>query len=261
MRRGGRRYYAVDVTAVDPRAEPAGDAPQLLWIAGPTDDPSIPADRRLPLVGQTWSRPVVARLRVPGHAGNGDHVVLFAGGYDPQVDSPDGRPRPYADAATGTGLYALDAFTGRLLWRAGPDASADLLLGDMTAAMPADLATLDLTGDGYVDLAYVGDLNGRVWRIDFDPAAPGVASLASGRVFADLGGPGAANARRFFNSPDVSSVMRNGRHWLNIGMAATRTPAWTPTTATTRCAITQLCASPGDGALHHRRSTKPTSWT
>lgn len=220
MRRGGQRYYAVDVTAVNPEADPATDAPRLLWIAGPTDDISIPADRRLPLIGQTWSRPVLARLRVPGHAGNGDRVLLFAGGFDPQGDSPDSRPRPYADSAIGTGVYALDALTGRLLWRAGADGAADLVLPDMTAAIPADLATLDLTGDGYVDLAYVGDLHGRVWRIDFDAAASDVTSLATGRVFADLGGPGVANARRFFNSPDVSSVMRDGRRWLNVGIGS-----------------------------------------
>jgi outer membrane protein assembly factor BamB len=220
MRRGGRRYYAVDVTEVDPEADPDGDAPTLLWMAGPTDDDSIAADRRLPLIGQTWSRPVIARLRVPGHAGNGDRVVLFAGGFDPQQDSPDERPRPYADSAVGTGVYALDALTGQLLWRAGPDAAADLVLPEMTGAMPADLATLDMTGDGNVDLAYVGDLHGRVWRIDFDPAARAVASLAAGRIFADLGGPGVANARRFFNAADVSSVMRHGRRWLNVGIGS-----------------------------------------
>jgi type IV pilus assembly protein PilY1 len=220
MRRGGQRYYAVDVTAVDPAADPAGDTPQLLWIAGPEDDAAIPANRRLPLIGQTWSRPAVTRLSVPGHAGNDDRVVLFAGGYDPQLDAPDGRPRPYADSAIGTGVYALDAFTGQLLWRAGPDAAADLVLPEMTGAMPADLATLDLTGDGYVDLAYVGDLHGHVWRVDFEAAASDVASLAAGRVFADLGGQGVAGARRFFSSPDVSSVMRRGRRWLNVGIGS-----------------------------------------
>lgn len=220
MRRGGQRYYAVDVTAVHPGADPAGDAPELLWIAGPANDAAIPADRRLPLIGQTWSRPVITRLRVPGNEGNGDRVALFAGGYDPQQDSPDGRPRPYADAAIGTGVYALDALTGQLLWRAGPDAAADLVLPEMTAAIPADLATLDLTGDGHVDLAYVGDLHGHVWRVDFDPSAANIASLATGRVFADLGGAGAAGARRFFNSPDVSSVTRGGRRWLNVGIGS-----------------------------------------
>lgn len=220
MRRGGQRYFAVDVTSVHPGADPAVDAPELLWIAGATNDAAIPADRRLPLIGQTWSRPVITRLRVPGNAGNGDRVLLFAGGYDPQQDAPDGRPAPHANAAIGTGLYALDALTGRLLWRAGPDAGADLVLPGMSAAMPADVATLDLTGDGYVDLAYASDLRGRVWRIDFQPAAANIASVATGRVFADLGGPGVAGARRFFTSPDVSSVTHSGRRWLNVGIGS-----------------------------------------
>jgi type IV pilus assembly protein PilY1 len=220
MRRGGRSYYAVDVTAVNPDGDPAGDAPKLLWIAGPTDDVAIPADRRLPLVGQTWSRPVVTRMKVPGHAGSDDWVVMFAGGYDPQQDPPDGKPRPYADDAIGTGLYVLDAFTGRLLWRAGPDGAADLTLAGMTASIPADLNALDLTGDGYVDLAYVGDLRGRVWRIDFSQAAKSVAGMATGGVFADLGGAGVAGARRFFASPDVSLVSRQGASWLTVAIGS-----------------------------------------
>jgi hypothetical protein len=39
-------------------------------------------------------------------------------------------------------------------------------------------------------------------------------------VFADLGGPGVAGARRFYNPPDVSSVMRRGRRWLNLGIGS-----------------------------------------
>lgn len=220
MRRGGRNYYAVDVTHVD-FDDPAGDAPRLLWIAGPADDAGIPPDRQLPLLGQSWSRPVVTRLKIPGHRGTDDRVVLFAGGYDPDTqDPPDGRPQPYADDTAGTGLYALDAFTGRRLWRAGPDAGADLRLAALTAAIPGDLAALDLTGDGYVDTAYFGDLRGRVWRVDFNGAAAEPADLASGGVLADLGGGGVADARRFFTSPDVSSVIQLGRRWLNVAIGS-----------------------------------------
>ncbi len=220
MRRGGRNYYAVDVTHVD-FDDPAGDAPRLLWIAGASDDAGIPVDRQLPLAGQSWSRPVVTRLKVPGHRGTDDRVVMFAGGYDPDTqDPPDGRPRPYADDTVGTGLYVLDAFTGRRLWRAGPDAGADLRLAALTAAIPGDLAALDLTGDGYVDAAYFGDLRGRVWRVDFDGAAAEVAGLASGGILADLGGEGIAGARRFFTSPDVSSVIQHGQRWLNVAIGS-----------------------------------------
>lgn len=220
MRRGGRNIYAVDVTEVD-FDDPSGDRPRLLWIAGPADDATIDAERRLPLVGQSWSRPVVTRLRVPGHRGLNDLVLMFAGGYDPATQDPvDGKPRPYADDSVGTGLYALDALTGRLLWRAGRDAGADLRLAALTAAIPGDLTVLDLTGDGYADAAYFADLRGRVWRFDFDAAAAGVASLASGGILADLGGDGLEGARRFFTSPDVSSVIEGGRRWLNVAIGS-----------------------------------------
>jgi type IV pilus assembly protein PilY1 len=220
MRRGGRNYYAVDVTHVD-LDDPAGDAPRLLWIAGPPDEPAIAAGRQLPLTGQSWSRPVVTRLRVPGHRGTDDLVVMFAGGYDPDTqDPPDGRPQPYRDDTVGTGVYVLDAFSGQRLWRAGPDAGADLALASLTAAIPGDLAALDLTGDGYVDTAYFADLRGRVWRLDFDAAAADAAGLASGGILADLGGEGIAGARRFFTTPDVSSVIRGGRRWLNVAIGS-----------------------------------------
>lgn len=220
MRRGGRNYYAVDVTDVD-FDDPAGDAPRLLWIAGPADDAGIPPDRQLPLLGQSWSRPVVTRLKIPGHRGTDDRVVMFAGGYDPDTqDPPDGRPQPYRDDRVGTGLYVLDAFTGRRLWRAGPDAGAELRLAALTAAIPGDVAALDLTGDGYVDTAYFGDLRGRVWRVDFDGTAAELAQLARGGILADLGGEGMAGARRFFTSPDVSSVIQQGRRWLNVAIGS-----------------------------------------
>ena len=220
MRRGGRNYYAVDVSRVD-FDDPAGDAPRLLWMAGPPDEPGIAADRQLPLAGQSWSRPVVTRLKVPGHRGTDDLVVMFAGGYDPDTqDPPDGRPLPYLDDTVGTGVYVLDALSGQRLWRAGPDAGADLTLASLTAAIPGDLAALDLTGDGYVDMTYFADLRGRIWRLDFDAAAADVAGLASGGILADLGGEGIAGARRFFTTPDVSSVVHGGRRWLNVAIGS-----------------------------------------
>jgi type IV pilus assembly protein PilY1 len=220
MRRGGRHYYAVDVTQVDFR-DPAGDRPSLLWIAGPPETSAIPADRQLPLVGQTWSRPLVTRLAVPEHSGTDDLVVVFAGGYDPGTqDPPDGQPQPYLDDAIGTGIYVLDAFTGRRLWRAGPDAQADLVLPGMTSAFPGDAAVLDLTGDGYADVVYAGDLKGQVWRLDFARGAPSLDRLASGGVLASLGAAGVSGARRFFASPDVSWVVHGGRSWLNVAIGS-----------------------------------------
>jgi type IV pilus assembly protein PilY1 len=210
----------VDVTRID-FLDPARDRPSLLWMAGPPDQPGIPADRHLPQLGQTWSRPVVTRLEVPGHTGRDDYVVAFAGGYDPLTqDPPDNRPLPYLDGTSGTGLYVLDAFSGRRLWRAGPDAQADLVLPAMTAAIPGDATVLDLTGDGYADVAYVGDLRGRVWRLDFARDAASLDRLASGGILASLGGSDLGAARRFFGSPDVAWVVHGGRSWLNVAVGS-----------------------------------------
>jgi hypothetical protein len=219
MRRGGSNYYAVDVTNKE--------SPELLWIAGPTTDAAVPASNQLPLIGQTWSRPVVTRMKVPGHSNtNGttddttddNYVVMFGGGYDPDQDVA--IPQAYVDDDVGTGIYMLDAFTGELLWRAGPDSGAELQLSEMTAAIPADLTALELTNDGFVDLVYVGDLQGRVWRLDFDSNASTVKAMVTGGVFADLGGSGVAGARRFFTSPDVSSVILNGQSYFNVAIGS-----------------------------------------
>jgi len=71
-----------------------------------------------------------------------------------------------------------------------------------------------------VDATYFADLRGRVWRVDFDPAAAEVSSLASGGILADLGGEGLEGARRFFTSPDVSSVIAGGRRWFNVAIGS-----------------------------------------
>jgi type IV pilus assembly protein PilY1 len=114
----------------------------------------------------------------------------------------------------------VDAFTGSLLWRAGPDASANLKLPEMTASIPSDLTALELTNDGFVDLLYFGDLKGRIWRLDFNKAAETANGLVTGGVFADLGGTGIDGARRFFTAPDVSYAQKNGASWFNVAIGS-----------------------------------------
>src|SRR5687767_8748556 len=66
LRRGGRHYYALDVTD--------RLSPRLMWKAGPDE---------LPGVGETWSTPSLARVRVGGATQNGENlVVILGGGYD-----------------------------------------------------------------------------------------------------------------------------------------------------------------------------------
>ncbi len=98
MRRGGRFYYALDVTN---RA-----APQLLWTLGPGN---------LPGIGETWSPPTIARVNVGGGAQNGEKLVLIMGG------GYDGAQENYAfvNDNSGNRVFMVDAISGSLLWYAG----------------------------------------------------------------------------------------------------------------------------------------------
>jgi type IV pilus assembly protein PilY1 len=136
--------------------------------------------------------------------------VLLAGGHDPAQDRRHVRRRDRIGAA----LYLVDAFTGRLLWRAGgpstdggPGGPApDLYVGTLDYAIAATPRLLDLDGDGELDRAYVADTGGQVFRFEFTSgAAP--AALARAVLLASLGGPAAAD-RRFYAEPDVVAVRR-----------------------------------------------------
>jgi type IV pilus assembly protein PilY1 len=207
QRRGGSRYYAIDVTD--------RTAPRLLWSIGPSE---------LPGIGQTWSTPTVARVNVSGYSwptSNPDKwVVVFGGGYDTAEDSVS-----YVSSVVGNGIYMVDAISGALIWRAGPDTGADLRLTSLTNSIPGEVRPLDLTGDGYADRFYAADLGGRIWRFDIRNGQP-ASSLVWGGVFASLGLGDAANQtvtsnnRRFFYAPDVSLLRVGASNFINIAIGS-----------------------------------------
>ena len=207
MRRGGSRYYALDVTD--------RSAPKLLWSIGPTE---------LPGIGQTWSAPAVARVNVnrTWSTSNPDKMVLvFGGGYDTAQDTVG-----YVADGVGNGIYMVDAITGSLIWRAGPTSSgAQLTLAKMTNSIPGDVRVVDLTGDGFADRMYAADMGGRVWRFDVRNGQS-ASNLVWGGVFAQLGAgelaapkPAASN-RRFFYAPDVALMKSGTVNFINIGIGS-----------------------------------------
>jgi len=217
VRSAGTAYYAIDVT--DPGAA------RLLW--------HINADG-LPGAGQSWSTPALARVKVAGEVQNGeDFVLILGGGYDARAN------------ASGNRVFMLDAATGRLLWSAGtagvtaaPSGSAagtnapDLVLPSMKYPIPARVAVVDTDGDAFADRLYAADLGGQVWRFDIWNGRTRNA-LVTGGVFASLGSatdtdastptalPEGADARRFFNAPDVAHMHRVGEApYYNIALGS-----------------------------------------
>ncbi len=205
MRRGGSSYYALDVTN---KAQP-----ELLWNVS------------FPNSGQSWSAPVIARVDINTSGQNSnDAVVIIADGYDPIHDS---AAHPSTPDGSGAGLRMLDLETGAELWRAGRTA-ADLTLSKMTRAIPTQVRVLDISGDGLADRMYASDLGGQLWRFDIaNGQAP--SNLVAGGVIAQLGAEldggnstSAADARRFYNTPDVSmfSDPLQDRRYLAISIGS-----------------------------------------
>ncbi|MGH8197490.1 MAG: pilus assembly protein, partial [Steroidobacteraceae bacterium] len=210
MRRGGSEYYGLDVTD--------RNAPTLLWKIGPNEAGA----KLLKGGGQSWSTPAVARVSISGATQNTpQQVLVFGGGYDTVQDNG-----PYALDSAGNQVFMVDAESGDVLWYAGPstDTAADLRHASMLHGIPGDVRIFDLTGDGFADRMYAGDMGGRVWRFDIHNGQTR-ANLVTGGVFASLGNAHLgshpnATTRRFYNAPDAAFLSAGGLTWINIGIGS-----------------------------------------
>src|SRR4030065_602601 len=155
-RRGGSNIYAIDVTPTSKLTSTAttnGVAPKLMWVirGGATTGYGS--------LAQTWSRPLVTKIRSGTGVGSGADaesqtktVLMFAGGYDTtndiQIPAPTGN---------GNAIYIIDPLTGERLWWAGNTSSgAELTLAGMDYSIPSDLTLIHSNGDGAQARAYCG---------------------------------------------------------------------------------------------------------
>lgn len=221
LRRGGRDYYALDVTYPD--------NPKLLWhMEGQTnlsDSIASTANGDYTDLVQSWSRMTKAKVR------DGDavkDVVIFGGGYDPNNHDASGTDSAGIDALgarkddfLGNAIYIVDALTGEQIWRANADTDPDFT--HMKYSIPSDVSVIDIDSDGLADQLYVGDMGAQVWRLDINNDAS-ISSALSARIrggrIADFGGSGEANRRRFFYPPDVAVVSLDGRKKLSVSIGS-----------------------------------------
>ena len=166
QRRGGSDYYALDVTPPSVLNDPNSTGeiiPQLMWRieGGSTDFPNL---------GQTWSRPTVSTIRVGNLTADETElqdVIAFGGGYD--IGQDDGF---FGPSSPGNAVIIADAETGELVFTVSsddPGVGDNLVYSDMDCPVPSDLAFFDSNGDGTKNRIYVGDLCGKVHRIDIRP--------------------------------------------------------------------------------------------
>lgn len=194
MRRGGKAYYALDVT--DP------ESPRLMWTIDKGGD--------FGELGYTFSNPRVGLVDSPSGP---KPVVMFAGGYDLNKDT---RGVVGTNDSEGNAIYVVDAETGQLVWKArrGSGGSGNIFEHPkLVDSIPSALAAGDTDGDGLTDRLVVGDTGGNVWRADLqgpDTSKWKLTLLAAlGRHTS--GAMGIVSDRRFFHRPDlVPSKDANG---------------------------------------------------
>jgi type IV pilus assembly protein PilY1 len=204
MGRGGRNYYAIEVTDKD--------NPRYLWTRSPA---------QLGKLGETWSAATLTRVNISGATQNLQKLALvFGAGYDNSQDNVD-----YNTDNIGNAIYMIDAVSGNLLWSA-TDAGGNLNVASMIHSIPGNISVMDLDGDTYADRMYASDTGGRIFRFDIYNGQP-VGSLVTGGMLADLGAaPLAAprprsESRRFYNSPDVALIRRRGKSsFFNIALGS-----------------------------------------
>lgn len=137
--KGGKSYYALDVT--DPKAitTEAQLASKVMWEF---PRPSDPKDANLSnKVGYSYGEPVVVRTKQYGW------TVIFSSGYN----NNDGNSY----------FFLVDPCTGYLL-----QAPVTTKTGIATEGMAHPTAYVLNSGSGLADAAYSGDLLGNVWRMD-----------------------------------------------------------------------------------------------
>lgn len=239
LRQGGPAYVALDVTDPTATLPPHGPYPRLL---GEFTDPRL---------GDTWSQPVITRIKHRGALGLGDHcgkddgdgdcqerwVAIFGAGYrkdaDPGSFSYVSSPADPNWSDASKGIFMISLHTGQLLGSVVHDASGLNGSPAMRYAVPSDPAVLDLDFDGFADVVYIGDTGGQMWKWDISQIAEDVDgdgevdNWSAGVFFrsdpADLGG-GAVHYRSFFFPP--SAAFHNGQLYLAFATGERNDPKY-----------------------------------
>lgn len=211
MRRGGRQVYALDVSPPSGAAGVPPSVPTFLWKVG---CPELASDSGctsgFSAMGQSWSTPVAGFAK--SYIGDGseespDPILIFGGGWDDCLDE-DTAVLPLGGCTKGNRLYVVNALTGALI-------------GEYETAAPvvAEVSTLDIDFDGFIEFAYAADAAGNLYRLNFaqlesdSDAYP--EAIPTGSWFISHIAASSLSTVRFLNKPVIGAVQN--RVFVTIG--------------------------------------------
>ena len=153
LRKGGQHYFALDITDTL--------NPKYLWQFPHPGDPKISDynDFLNNILGESWSEPVIGKVKIEKGGNLVERWVAFIGGG---FDSSERFDR---DAVVGQAFFVIDIKTGEIIWQFSYN-NGDAVKKWMTHALPASPTTVDTNLDGYVDKVYIGDMGGQMWVFD-----------------------------------------------------------------------------------------------
>ena len=132
--------------------------PSFEWLLSPTA-------AQAQYVGDPWSQMAMGKVLINN---NETWVGFIGGGYNP-VSCSSGS----CSDARGKAFNVVSLTNGNILWGYNCGLSGGACTTNMLYSLPAGLATVDTDNDGFIDKAYIGDLNGNIWRIRLCTAAAG----------------------------------------------------------------------------------------
>lgn len=205
LRRGGRSYYALDVS--NPQLPPV-----MLW------EINSRSGKGFPELGLTFSKPVVGKIN---YNGTPVDVLVFSGGYNggwnESLTGRVGKDKGAANDESGNAIYIVNARTGELIWKAvegttGVSSNIHYEHAALVDSIPSKVSVLRSSA-GVIHRLYVGDTGGALWRVDLPQATSAAANHRRDHWFitkladlgADVGEPGgeASEDRRFFHAADI----------------------------------------------------------
>jgi hypothetical protein len=154
---GGLNYYwALDIT------DPANPLP--LWETSHT---YVSGKTTYRTMGETWSTPVLGKVN---HSGTTRWMAFMGSGYDNDTSFDVGRRFYVVRVDTGA-VIVYTAAISQVDTASLPGARGAYNYPNIVATIPGSPTAADLDGDGFTNYVYVGDLDGRLYRMDVESSS------------------------------------------------------------------------------------------